>query len=90
MKQILSFISLILLCMPTQAIISPSLLSKALIISRDSNEQALFLCRVNLSGALQIGTFSAKLQTCVFTNDAKVYVVSDFTIPDKQEFGLYT
>lgn len=90
MKPMLSILPLTLLCMSIHATITPSLLNKALIIGRDSNDQAFFLCRVSLSGALQIGTLSPKLQTCVFTNDGKVYAMSDFTIPDKKEFGLYT
>jgi len=67
-----------------------SLLANALIVGMDNANQPFFLCRTSLFGAIQIGTLSAKVQSCIFTHEGKVYSVKEFSIPDKKEFGLYT
>ncbi len=71
-------------------LVTQSLLKDALLISRDSNGQSLFLCRAYLFGGMQIGTISSESQHCILTYEGKIHYVTEFSIPNKMEFGLYT
>ncbi|HAT1936503.1 DUF3421 domain-containing protein [Legionella pneumophila] len=65
-------------------------LANALRTGTDTNGNALYLCRAKLFNSIQPGKTWAGYGRCNVPYGGKEYVLSQFTIPNQNEFGRYS